>query len=44
MYEPEKGVNFYQAVNNLKDILLKEGSKDRQMKFNDIYVWGECKQ
>jgi len=39
IHEAEKGVNFYQAVNELKEILRKERSKYRQMKFNDIYVW-----
>jgi len=39
IHEAEKGVNFYQAVNELKDILIKERSKDRQMVFNDIVFW-----
>lgn len=39
IHETEPGVSFYDAVNKLKEILRKERSKDRQMKFNDIIVW-----
>lgn len=39
IHEAEKGMNFYGAVNDLKEILRKERSKDRQMKFNDIVFW-----
>ena len=39
IHEAEPGTNFYGAVNGLKEILRKERSKDRQMKFNDIIFW-----
>lgn len=39
IHESEKGMSFYNAVNDLKAILRKERSKDRQMKFNDITFW-----
>ena len=39
IHEAEPGTSFYGAVNELKEILRKEKSKDRQMKFNDITFW-----
>ena len=39
IHEAEPGTSFYDAVNDLKEILRKERSKDRQMKFNDIVFW-----
>ncbi len=39
MYEPEKGMNFYQAVKTLQGILEEQGSRDRQMNFNGIYLY-----
>lgn len=36
MYEPEKGMNFYQAVKTLQEILRQDKSKYRIMIFNDI--------
>lgn len=39
IHEPRLGITFHRAVEELKTILREEGSRDRQMKFNDIYVW-----
>lgn len=38
MYEAEKGMNFYQAVKTLQEILREKRSKYRIMVFNDINV------
>lgn len=38
MYIPDKGINFRQAVRNLKTKLYKENRDYESMQFNDIVV------
>lgn len=39
VYEAEKGVDFYQAVIQLQEIIKKKGLIEAELLFNDIYVW-----
>lgn len=38
IYEPNKGTNFYDAVNDLKFELFRSGGSCREMSFNDIIL------
>lgn len=38
MYEPGKGVNFRQAVRDLKQILTDSNQDYKMLKFNDIII------
>ena len=38
-YKPQKGVSFYQAIEEVKEIMFDKGVIEAELLFNDISVW-----